>query len=160
MVVAEYSPDSVDEVSRIRVELEPLAVQLAVERADADQVAEMRQAHEALRAAQEGPGRRSEAATLERALARRPSTGMPARRCSPSSSRAYGAGVPVEAVWRSRRAKRSLEEHEEIMVAIERGDALEARELMRRHIESGVTITDREHASSGASVERRPTSCG
>jgi DNA-binding GntR family transcriptional regulator len=140
MVVADYSPDSVEEVSRIRAELEPLAVELAVERADAAQVAEMREAHEALRAAQEGPGPRSDAATLNAAWHATVYRHAGSPLLTEFISRLW-AGVPVEAVWRSRRAARSLEEHEEIMVAIERGDAQGARELMRAHIQSGVKTT-------------------
>lgn len=140
MVVAEYSPDDVAEVSRIRVELEPLAVALAVQRANADQVAQMRAAHDALRAAHEGPTPRSDAASLNaawHAAVYRPA-GSPL--LTDFIARLW-AGVPVEAVWRSSRADRSLREHDQIMEAIERGDADAARELMRRHIEGGSKAT-------------------
>ena len=123
-------------------------MQLAVERADADQVAEMRQAHEALRAAQEGPGPRSEAATLNAVWHATIYKHAGSPLLTEFISRLW-SGVPVEAVWRSRRAARSLEEHEEIMLAIERGDALGARELMRRHIETGVTTTIQNMRAAG-----------
>ena len=54
----------------------------------------------------------------------------------------------MEAVWRSRRAARSLEEHEEMMVAIERGDAL-GPSPTRRHIETGVTTTIQNMRAAG-----------
>jgi DNA-binding GntR family transcriptional regulator len=140
MVVAEYSPEDVAEVSRIRVELEPLAVALAVERASADEVAEMREAHDALRAAHEGQTPRSDAASLNAAWHAAVYRPAASPLLTDFIARLW-AGVPVEAVWRSSRADRSLREHEEIMEAIERGDAGAARELMRRHIEGGSQAT-------------------
>src|SRR5262249_51088511 len=119
-----------------------------VERASAAEVAEMREAHEALRAAQEGRGRRSEAATLNAIWHATIYKHAGSPLLTQFISRLW-SGVPGEAVLRSRRAARSPEEQEEIMVAIERGDALGARELMRRHIESGVTTTIENMRAAG-----------
>ena len=49
--------------------------------------------------------------------------------------------IPVRAIWLTRRASRSLEQHEAIMAAIERGDAAAARDAMRAHIELGASST-------------------
>jgi DNA-binding GntR family transcriptional regulator len=140
MVVAEYAPDDVAEVSRIRVELEPLAVALAVERADEEDLAEMRAAHDALKAAHEGRTPRSEAASLNAAWHAAVYRPAASPLLTDFIARLW-AGVPVEAVWRRSRAERSLREHDRIMDAIERRDAETARRLMREHIERGSTAT-------------------
>jgi DNA-binding GntR family transcriptional regulator len=140
MVVAEYAPDDVAEVSRIRVELEPLAVALAVERADEADLAEMRAAHDALKAAHEGRTPRSEAASLNAAWHAAVYRPAASPLLTDFIARLW-AGVPVEAVWRRSRAERSLREHDQIMDAIERRDAETARRLMREHIERGSTAT-------------------
>ncbi|HKE80268.1 MAG TPA: GntR family transcriptional regulator [Solirubrobacteraceae bacterium] len=150
MVVAEYAPDDVAEVSRIRVELEPLAVALAVERADEDDLAEMRAAHEALKAAHEGRTPESEAATLNAAWHAAVYRPAASPLLTDFIARLW-AGVPVEAVWRRNRAGRSLREHDAIMEAIERRDAETARRLMREHIERGSAATIAHMRSGKAS---------
>src|SRR6185503_15083749 len=105
MVVAEYAPDDVAEVSRIRVELEPLAVALAVERADEADLAEMRAAHDALKAAHEGRTPRSEAASLNAAWHAAVYRPAASPLLTDFIARLW-AGVPVEAVWRRSRAER------------------------------------------------------
>ena len=140
MVVAEYAPDDVAEVSRIRVELEPLAVALAVERADEDDLAEMRAAHQALKAAHEGRTPKSEAATLNAAWHAAVYRPAASPLLTDFIARLW-AGVPVEAIWRRNRAGRSLREHDRIMEAIERRDAETARRLMREHIDRGSAAT-------------------
>jgi DNA-binding GntR family transcriptional regulator len=135
MVVADYSPESVAEVSRMRALLEPLAVELSVLRASAEEIDEMGRAHEVLSRAGGG-----QAATLNAAWHR--ALYLPANSylLGDFIARLWGA-VPVEAIWRSRRAKQSLEQHERIMEAVLRRDATAARELMREHIEYGVKST-------------------
>jgi DNA-binding GntR family transcriptional regulator len=140
MVVADYSPESIAEISRIRSLLEPLAVELAVVRASDEQVEEICRAHEALRDALRSGSGSGEAATLNanwhRALYRPANSPL----LGEFISRLWSA-VPVEAIWRSRRAKRSLAQHEQIMGAVLRHDAVSARDLMREHIEYGVSST-------------------
>jgi DNA-binding GntR family transcriptional regulator len=152
MVVAEYAPDDVAEVSRIRVELEPLAVALAVERASADDLAEMRAAHDALKAAHEGRTPGSEAASLNAAWHAAVYRPAASPLLTDFIARLW-AGVPVEAVWRRSRAERSLREHDRIMQAIERRDAETARRLMREHIERGSAATI-AHMRSGRKASR------
>jgi DNA-binding GntR family transcriptional regulator len=140
MVVADYSPENVAEVSRMRALLEPLAVELSVLRASTDEVDEMCQAHEALRSAvmsRSGGGR---AATLNAAWHRALYQPANSYLLGDFIARLWGA-VPVEAIWRSRRAKQSLGQHERIMQAVLRRDAVAARDLMREHIEYGVNST-------------------
>jgi len=152
MVVAEYAPDDVAEVSRIRVELEPLAVALAVERAGEDDLAAMRAAHEALKAAHDGRTPGSEAASLNAAWHAAVYRPAASPLLTDFIARLW-AGVPVEAVWRRDRAARSLREHDRIMAAIERRDAETARRLMREHIERGSAATIahmRSRKASGA----------
>lgn len=140
MVVAEYSPESVAEVSRMRALLEPLAVELAVARANGDQIAEMRAAHRAHRDAVHGDAGGGHAASLNAAWHQAVYRPCDSRMLTDFIARVWSA-VPVEAIWRSARAEESFAQHELIMDAIERGDAAEAGELMREHIEYGVGAT-------------------
>ena len=66
------------------------------------------------------------------------------------------SAVPVEAIWRSRRAKQSLAQHEEIMDAVLRGDAAAARDLMREHIEYGVKATLEQLGQASSDAPERP----
>lgn len=154
MVVAEYSPESVEEVARIRSQLEPLALELAVSKASVAQVAEMRECHEVLRAAVARRATHPHAASLNAAWHAAVYRPADSRLLTDFIARLWAA-VPVEAIWRSRRAARSVEQHELIMQAIERHDAAAARELMREHIEHGARST-LEQLQASASPRPRP----
>lgn len=155
MVVAGYEPESIVEISLIRAQLEPLAVELAVGRADEAEIDEMCRAHEELGAALRSASGAGKAATLNAAWHRalyRPA-GSPL--LGDFIARLWSA-VPVEAIWRSRRAKRSLAQHEEIMDAVLRGDAAAARDLMREHIEYGVKATLEQLGQASSDAPERP----
>jgi DNA-binding GntR family transcriptional regulator len=140
MVVADYPAEDVAEVSRMRALLEPLAVELAVRRATPDQLAEIRAAHNAHGEAVRAPLRGGREASLNAAWHQAVYRPCDSRLLIDFIARLWSA-VPVEAIWRSDRSEESLAQHELIMEAIERGDAEGARELMREHIEYGVSAT-------------------
>ncbi len=135
MVVAEYSVADAEEVYRLRVALEPLATELAVERASAEEVAGIRRVHDDLRAAVRDRSRTDVAernADWHRAIY----AVSRSRHLQEFIGRLWQT-IPVRALWLTRRAKRSLDQHALIMAAIEAGDAAAARDAMRAHIEVG-----------------------
>lgn len=139
MVVAEYSPESAEEVYRLRVVLEPMATELAVERAGPEQVAAIRAHHDALVAAVRDD-RSTDVAELNAEWHGAIYAACGSRHLEDFIARLWQA-IPVRAIWLTRRASRSLEQHEAIMAAIERGDAAAARDAMRAHIELGASST-------------------
>ena len=141
MVVADYSPESVTEVSRDAGAARAAGGRSSRSRARVPRSwAEMRAAHEAHgRAIHDGP-HRGQAASLNAAWHQAVYRPCDSRLLLDFIARLWSA-VPVEAIWRSDRAEESFAQHELIMEAIERGDAAGARELMREHIEYGVDAT-------------------
>jgi DNA-binding GntR family transcriptional regulator len=139
MLVAEYSPESAEEVYRLRVVLEPMATELAVERAEPEQLAAIRARHDALVAALR-EDRSTDVADLNAEWHAAIYAASGSRYLQDFIARLWQA-IPVRAIWLTRRASRSLEQHWAIMEAIERGDAASARDEMRAHIEFGASST-------------------
>jgi DNA-binding GntR family transcriptional regulator len=139
VVVAEYSPEKAEEIYRLRGVLEPLATELAVERATPEQVAAIRRLHDALvEAVREG--NRTDVAELNADWHRELYAASGSRYLQEFIGRLWTA-IPVRAIWLTRRAERSIAQHEAIMAAIERGDAAAAAECMREHIVFGAEST-------------------
>jgi DNA-binding GntR family transcriptional regulator len=155
MVVKEYSAESIAEIYRLRSVLEPLATELAAERATDEQLAEVRRLHEQLVTA----ARRS--ATAPNVAALNSAWHLAIYRSSGSDyllefiERLWGAIGGGKAVWVSQRVDESLEEHEKVMAALERGKGTVAAKLMKGHIERGSMLHDerlrglRERDTSG-----------
>jgi DNA-binding GntR family transcriptional regulator len=140
VVVATYLPEKAEEIYRLRVVLEPLATELAVERATPEQVAHMRALHEELdRAVREGSPR-TDVAELNAQWHRAVYAASESRHLQEFITRLWTA-IPVRAIWLTRRGPTSTAQHAEIMAAIESGDAASAAELMRRHIAFGAEST-------------------
>lgn len=135
MVVAEYSAESAEEVYRLRVLLEPLAAELAVARATPDEISEIRRRHDDLVAAVRD-GSRTDAAERNADWHRAIYAASGSRHLQDFIARLWHA-IPVRAIWLTRRAERSLDQHARIMDAIEAGDGAAAREAMHRHIQVG-----------------------
>jgi DNA-binding GntR family transcriptional regulator len=148
MVVAEYSPESVIEVYRMRALMEPLAVELAVERASDEQIAEMRTAHDALAAALAGHSIGPDLASLNAVWHRAVYTPANSRLLIEFVTRLWAA-VPVSAFWATKRSKASLAQHAGIMEAVEARDAGAASARMREHIEDGARNTLEELRARG-----------
>jgi DNA-binding GntR family transcriptional regulator len=140
VVVAEYSPEKVEEIYRLRVVLEPLATELAVERATEEQIATIRRLHEALATAVEEGGVRTDVAELNAEWHREVYAASGSRYLQEFIARLWTAS-PVGAIWLTRRAKHSIAHHAAFMAAIERGDAAAAAQCMREHIAFGADST-------------------
>jgi DNA-binding GntR family transcriptional regulator len=136
MVVAEYSPESVIEVYRMRALLEPLATELATQRASDEEVAEMRAAHDALLDALEGHSVGPEIANLNAVWHRSVYAPADSRLLIDFITRLWGA-VPITAFWATQRSRASLDQHAAVTEAIEARAAVRAGELMREHVEDG-----------------------
>jgi DNA-binding GntR family transcriptional regulator len=139
VVVAEYSPESAEEVYRLRAVLEPLATELAVERATDEQIAAMRRLHDELHAAL-ADDRRTDVAERNAAWHHAVYAASGSRYLQEFIGRLWTA-IPVRAIWLTRRAAQSMRQHDRIMAAIEQRDARRARDLMREHIEVGAEST-------------------
>lgn len=140
VVVATYSPEKAEEIYRLRVVLEPLATELAVSRATPDRVARIRDLHEELAQAVRDQEARTDFAELNAHWHRTIYAGSESRYLQEFIARLWTA-IPVQAIWLTRRAQSSCDEHEEVTEAIERGAAQEAGELMRRHVLHGASTT-------------------
>jgi DNA-binding GntR family transcriptional regulator len=140
MAVAEYTLESAEEVYRLRGVLEPLATELAVERATGEQVAEMRRRHEELREAVRAGDPRTDLAELNAVWHRELYAACGSRHLQEFIARLWTT-IPMQALWLTRRGPRSVEQHEQIMEAVERRDAAAARDLMRAHVDFGATST-------------------
>lgn len=135
-LVAVYGPEKTAEAYLIRLALEPLASELAAKRATDDQLAEIRRLHERLgRAVTKRPGS-SQAPRLNAAWHRAIHEAAASPYLVEFIARLW-AWIPVEAMWRNRRAEESVADHAEITDALERRDATSARELTHQHISRG-----------------------
>lgn len=140
VVVATYTPESAEEIYRLRVLLEPLATELAVERATAEQVAHIRALHDELARAVHDDESRTDFAELNARWHRTIYEASESRHLQEFIARLWTA-IPVQAIWLTRRARSSCEQHEAITEAIERRAAQEAGELMRLHVLHGASTT-------------------
>lgn len=143
MVVASYSPESAEEIYRLRVVLEPLATQLSVERASPVRVARIRALHDELSASVGEVPVRTGAAALNAEWHRTIYGGSESRHLQEFISRLWTA-IPVRAIWLTSRAAESCRQHAAITEAIERRDATAAADLMREHVLYGA-VTTTEH---------------
>lgn len=140
VVVATYSPEKAEEIYRLRTVLEPLATELSVSRATPDRVARIRDLHEELAHAVRNEESRTDFAELNARWHRTIYEGSESRYLQEFIARLWTA-IPVQAIWLTRRAESSCDQHEAITEAIERGAADEAAELMRRHVLHGASTT-------------------
>lgn len=140
VVVRTYRPDEAKEVYRLRILLEPLATELAVDRATEAEIEEMRDLHQTLMAAADPGPTQTDAAELNARWHRSIYDASRSPYLIEFIARLWQA-LPVRAIWLSRRAPRSVAQHVEIMSAIEARDAAAAAELMREHVTFGAAST-------------------
>lgn len=131
--VAKYPDQAVEEIYRLRVVLEPLAVELATERATQEEIQEVRRCHEALVREIEGVGISPKLVALNEEFHWAVFSVCGSRYLIEFLRRLWSA-FPVRAGWLNRSAKKSIEEHEELVQMMERGDSRGAAAIMRRHV--------------------------
>lgn len=131
--VAKYPDQMIFEVYRLRAVLEPLAVELATERATDQEIEEIRRRHDALvhEIREVGVSPRLVALNEEFHWATFSVCGS---HYLIEFLRRLWSAVPVRAGWLARTAEKSIEEHEELVQMMERRDARGAAAIMRRHV--------------------------
>lgn len=146
VVVRRYQAEQAEEIYQLRVLLEPLATELAVQRAGDDWITEIRALHEQLAQAVADGSVQTNIAELNAQWHRAIYDASGSRYLNEFIARLWTA-LPVRAIWLTRRGEQSISQHAEIMAAIEARDATAASELMREHISFGA-ITTSEHLRS------------
>jgi DNA-binding GntR family transcriptional regulator len=140
MVVRKFSPDFVDELYELREVLEAMAIQLAVPRLTAADVAEAEASFQAAEAAMRANDNaaRGEAADRFHDILYRCAGNRPLH----TALRGFSDQVRIISAvnWRLRDTRwESHRQHQAIMAAAAAGDAETASELMREHIRRGRT---------------------
>ena len=140
VVVRSYSAEKAEEIYRLRGLLEPLATELAVERASEAEVAAIRSLHDELCRAIGARGAQSGVAELNAAWHREIYDASGSPYLKDFISRLWTA-LPVRAIWLTRRGAHSSAQHAGIMAAIEAREPEEAGRLMKEHIDFGAVST-------------------
>lgn len=131
--VAKYPDQIMVEVYRLRAVLEPLAVELATERATRQEIEEVRRRHEALVREIEEVGVSPRLVTLNEEFHWATFSLCGSHYLIEFLRRLWSA-VPVRAGLLARTARKSIEEHEELVQMMERRDSRGAAAIMRRHV--------------------------
>jgi DNA-binding GntR family transcriptional regulator len=149
VVVRSYSAEQAEEIYRLRSLLEPLATELAVQRASDARVAAIRALCDELALAVGERIAPTNVAELNAAWHRAIYDASESPYLRDFISRLWTA-LPVRAIWLTSRAADSNSQHAEIMAAIESRDPAEAKRLMKAHIDSGAVSTTRHLRSIGS----------
>lgn len=138
-VVAEFTPERADEIYRLRTVLEPMATELAAQRATDKQLTAMEQALEILDRAV-SDGREKEVAELNARFHHAIYVAAGSPYLEEFIDRLWN-GVPYQAISLAGRARSSSDQHHAIMDALRDGDAPRAADLMRAHISEAAEHT-------------------
>lgn len=131
--------DSVEEIYRLRVLLEPLAVRLAVPVITRDRLIEIESAHQLLIDAIK-LGRVAKLAELNRLFHWALYESADAPMCIHFIGQLWDA-FPWRTIWSvAGRAERAAVEHEAVMVPLRDGDAVAAAQAMRLHVEGSQAL--------------------
>lgn len=139
MIVAEYTADRAEEIYRLRVALEPIAICLAAERATDDELAHLATLHEQLVRAV-GSESAATAVALNADWHHAIYAACGSRYLQEFIKRLWTA-LPLRAVWLSTRARRSIDEHSAMMDALMGRDGKLAADLMAQHLTRGSVMT-------------------
>jgi DNA-binding GntR family transcriptional regulator len=139
IIVSEYTPERAEEVYRLRVALEPIATELAAQRATDEDLAQLAALHDDLVMAV-ADGLFETAAALNVEWHRTIYAASGSRYLQEFINRLWAA-LPLGALWVSRCAQRSIEEHAAIMEALLRHDGKRAASVMTQHLARGNAMT-------------------
>jgi DNA-binding GntR family transcriptional regulator len=152
MEVAGISNEAIIDAYRLRLILEPLATELAVPRLNADDISFLEALHAELIAASES-GHLRNFGEINGAWHARiyEAAGSPLLK---DIIQRLWERVPWRTLWGIRGwAENSTSEHETIMEALRSGDAAEARERMRVHLQSSETWQMGSHQAASEAAE-------
>lgn len=138
MVVAEFSPEAILEVYRLRRELESLAAGWAAERATDAHLKQLRRTHQRFESAVEQNPAGSEVAALNASWHATIYDAADSPHLREFIERLWSNGGG-KAMWISGRAEEAVAQHAEILAALEERDAELAADLMRKHIDGGAS---------------------
>src|SRR5690606_41145975 len=139
-VVTRYSIPRAEEIYLLRQTLEPLATRLAAERANDEELAEIRGLHEEFRAAAEKEGEHGVIVDLNALWHRTVYEAAHSSFLDEFIDRLW-TGVPYQAIWFIHRRHRSVDDHQAVTDAVATGDADAAAAAMLEHIERGKQAT-------------------
>lgn len=139
--VKSYSPEEVEEVYRARAIIEPTVTAAAVRHLSADNIDHMRRIADTMRLLHADAGSRSELARLNREFH---SLIFAHSGDHPLATTAQNLLIPmivtrVMHTYEGRKVSRSMDEHEDLITAIERKDPEWARAIMESHILAGLS---------------------
>ncbi|WP_460855247.1 GntR family transcriptional regulator [Nocardiopsis coralliicola] len=141
-VVAEFTPERAEEVYRLRTVLEPMAAELAAQRAAPAELAAMEAAlAEVDRAVADG--RENDITDLNARFHHAVYSAAGSPYLQEFIDRLWN-GVPYQAISLAGRARASSRQHRAIMDALQAGDAPAAAEAMRAHIAEAAEHTLRQ----------------
>lgn len=138
MVVAEFSPESILEVYRVRAELESLATGWAAARATEVHLNQLRRIHRRFETAVQSNPAGSEVAGLNASWHSTIYDAAASPHLREFIERLWSNGGG-KAMWISARADEAVVQHGEILAALEERNAELAASLMREHIEAGAS---------------------
>ena len=146
--VRSFPAEAVDEIYRLRTVLEPMAVQLAVERASEAERLDLKRIHHALKQMVQPGLRGPEASRLNSEWHRSLYSASGSAILVDFISRLWSR-IPVELLWTSDHVQTSVENHEVVMRALEARDSDAAAEAMADHIRGS-------HRRNLSRIARRP----
>jgi DNA-binding GntR family transcriptional regulator len=135
-VVAQVSTELVGEVYRMRVALEPVAAELAAERATDAELAEIEAIHERMRRAIERHAGGTDIARLNERWHMAVIRAADSRLLLEFLQRLWSAGS-VKSFWQLRHQQDSIEQHAAVVAALLARDPAAAFAAMQEHIEFG-----------------------
>ncbi|GAA3742104.1 DNA-binding GntR family transcriptional regulator [Spinactinospora alkalitolerans] len=141
-VVSQCTPERAEEIYRLRMLLEPMATELAAERASAEQLAAMGRALDVLDEAV-GQGRENEVTVLNARFHHEIYTAADSDYLIEFVDRLWN-GVPYQAISLAGRVHDSAAQHRAIMAALRERDGAAAAGLMRAHIAEAAEHTLRQ----------------
>ena len=137
VVVAKVSLDEVIELACLRTVIEPMLASLATVRATADDLAKIREYHEKLRRMVDQDTPTSEVVPHTIEWHRLVYAAARSRFLSDFITRVWTA-IRINSAWRSSHAAETVQEHEQILKAMEERDPVEAARAMRIHVRDSV----------------------
>jgi DNA-binding GntR family transcriptional regulator len=132
--VRTYTQETIDEIYRLREVLEPLATEAAAELMTAAELTAVRQVQDQLARDSSSASTAVRAAHLNAEWHRMIYAASGSRYLIEFITRLWAA-IPVEALWVSTSAEKSLARHQAILAALEAHDSRLAASLMRKHIQ-------------------------
>lgn len=157
--VREMTPDAAADLYRLRAAVESVAAEMAVQRMTPEGLEAIRAAHRALAEALDSPHTEPAALSLLNRSFHFAIYAMSSSLVLQHVELLYSRFTPGTTVWRDPADARALQhDHDQILAAIENGDAREAARLTAVHVHHAAEIRDARPDLRAAGTEERDTS--